>query len=164
MRTGSVLAAAWVSLVLVSGVYASGPSGLYILVEEVELGPTADAPEWIKIGGVFHSEIDVERENRFDDGSWGPKRGWAHFTLPDRKKDLARAEWRELATLAAKPEKEKKVVAFGSTMAQRLDRNAAGLVSGEKESAQSVPYYVDHGMYLIRDDAPPAVAVRKFPK
>jgi hypothetical protein len=162
MRTVSGLAAAWVSLVLVSGVYASEPSGLYILVEEVELGPTADAPEWIKIGGVFHSEIDVERKNRFDDGSWGPKRGWAHFTLPDRKKDLARAEWRELATLAAGT--QKKVVAFGSTMTGRFEGSASQLVSREKWSARPVPYSVDHGMYLIRDDAPPAMAVKNFPK
>ena len=160
MRTVSVFAAAWVSLVLVSGVYGSNPSGLYILVEEVELGPTADAPEWIKIRGVFNSEIDVERINRFND--YTPVRGWAYFTLPDRKKDLARAEWRELATLAARA--EKKVVAFGSTMTGRFEGSASQLVSREKGSAQPVPYSVDHGMYLIRDDAPPAMTVKNFPK
>lgn len=160
MRTGSVLAAAWISLVLVSGVYASEPSGLYILVEEVELGPTADAPEWIKIRGVFNSEVDVERKDRFND--YKPERGWAYFTLPAQKKDLARAEWRELANLAATT--EKKVVAFGSTMATPFERFARDFVKPEKESARPVPYSVDHGMYLIRDDAPPAVAVKKFPK
>ena len=159
MRTVSVLAAAWVSLVLVSGVYASEPSGLYILVEEVELGPTADAPEWIKIRGVFNSEVDVERKDRFND--YRPVRGWAYFTLPTSKKDLARAEWRELANLAATT--EKKVVAFGSTMAGPFDRRADQLVSREKESARPVPYSVDHGMYLIRDSAPPAVAVKSVP-
>ena len=160
MRTGSVLAAAWISVVLVSGVYASNLSGLYILVEEVELGPTADVPEWIKIRGVFNSEIDNERSTRFNDHT--PVRGWVYFTLPGSKKDLARAEWRELAILAAAP--EKKVVAFGSTMTDRFSGSAAQLVSREKEGARPVPYSVDHGMYLIRDDAPPAVAVKSFPK
>ena len=114
---------------------ASNPSGLYILVEEVELGPTADAPEWIKIRGVFNSEIDVERINRFND--YTPVRGWAYFTLPDRKKDLARAEWRELATLAATT--EKKVVALRSTMATPFERLASRLCQARKGERPTCP-------------------------
>ena len=143
-----MLAAAWVSLVLVSGVYASEPSGLYILVEEVELGPTADAPEWIKIRGVFNSEVDVERKDRFND--YRPVRGWAYFTLPTSKKDLARAEWRELANLAATT--EKKVVAFGSTMAGPFDMPCSEFRSrcGASATSHTMPALRRGFAYRIR--------------
>ena len=170
MKTSTMLAAGWVLLALVSRVYASEPTGLYAFVEEVELGPTESSPDWIKIRGVFMSEINVERSNRFEVEQPGgehmmPAKGWLYFTLPEDKRELARAEWKELAKEAARPEIDKKVVAFGSSHASRFVCGndlcfARYLVSPEKANAKQVPYPVGHGMYLIRDDSKPARRIK----
>jgi hypothetical protein len=149
------LAACCLLVALVGAAHASRPTGLYVLVEEVELGPPGRDPEWIKIRGIFMSEPASDETQRAS--TYGPIRGWANFKLPARKQDLARLEWKDFAGATGK------VVAFGS-------KNATIMRSGgvkrfvKPKAAQATPvfYPVEHGMYLIRDDSKPARDLRAF--
>jgi hypothetical protein len=149
------LAACFLLVALIGVAYASRPAGLYVLVEEVELGPQGRDPEWIKIRGVFMNEPASDETQKAS--TYGPIRGWVNFKLPGSKRDLARLEWKDFAGATGK------VVAFGS-------KNATIMRSGgvkrfvKPKAAQATPvfYPVEHGMYLIRDDSKPAIDLRAF--
>jgi hypothetical protein len=153
------LAAFCLSLVLVGVAYASLPSGIYVLVEEVELGPQVTQPQWIRIRGVFMNEPSFDESPPFP--NYGPVRGWANFGLPKQKQkqDLARREWKDFA------DSKGKVVAFGSAYAPILRTTAvAHFVRADANAAKArqKEYPVEHGMYLIRDDSKPAKALIDF--
>jgi hypothetical protein len=152
------LAAFAASLALVGVAQASEPAGLYVLVEEVEVGGgQGEKTEWIKIRGVFMNEPSFHERPPFPT-TYGPKRGWAHFSLPDQKQELARLEWKDFTRLA-----KGDIVAFGSTHANKLPTGSVDtFVSDRKADARSVQYPVDHGMYLIHPDRKPAETLKTF--
>src|SRR5262245_25723719 len=157
MLRSIVLAASCLLLALVGVASASTPAGLYVLVEEVELGPQGKEPEWIKIRGVFMNEPS------FDDSSvagptYGPVQGWGLFGLPNHKQELARLEWRDLASTKGK------VVAFGSAYAPVFHPAVAHHIKPDPVQALKVPYLVDHGLYLLRENSEPAKKLLDFRK
>ena len=156
MMRSVVLAASCLFLASVGVASASNPAGLYVLVEEVEVAP-GPAPEWIKIRGVFMNEPAFD-DNTADKSVYGPIQGWAFFTIPDKKKDLARLEWKDFASAKGK------VVAFGSAFAAVFHPSVSVHIKEKAEPGSPQPYPVDHGMYLLRESSEPAQRLIKFRK
>src|SRR5207253_418191 len=92
-------------LVLVPGVLllatvnliASGPVGIYGIIEKVILEPNENSPERIQIWGAF----------AFVDGGPSrpgaiskPQRGYLYFTLPPGNDQAAKTEWADFKVLA----------------------------------------------------------------
>jgi hypothetical protein len=139
-------------------VRASGPTGLYVLVEEVVLEPAgAKEPERIKIRGVFMNELDSGDQQH---AARKPKQGWMTFKLTRGKEDLCRLEWKDVKALAG----QNKVVAFGSAHTPYLDKYRVEVAVHPKPAAEPLEYPVDHGMYLLRPDSEPARKLKDFRK
>ena len=75
---------------------ASGPIGIYALVDKVAFEPNADKPERIRIAGVFSvAEETPDNSTVYS----APQRGYLYFGLPglpSGNQDLARREWADL--------------------------------------------------------------------
>ncbi len=65
--------------------YASGPIGVYALVEKVTFEPAADKPDRIRISGVFLTAEDGS-SNIYS----APLRCYLYFSLPRGNEQLAR--------------------------------------------------------------------------
>jgi hypothetical protein len=149
--------------------------GLYVLVQEVQLDSETE-PTWIKIRGVFLNEVTGavapwEREDEF-----GPRHGWVHFELPEKKDQAnARAEWKDLKEEAKHPLRDRQVLALGSaTWINPVFHNGnvnwkenckvGNLVKEVKEDAKSIPYPVNNGLLRIRQDSVPDRILKKILK
>jgi hypothetical protein len=90
---------------------ASGPIGIYALVDKVAFEPNADKPERIRISGVFSvAEETPDNSTVYS----APQRGYLYFTLPGLpsvNQDLARREWADLNSVAG----TRQVVGFGAS-------------------------------------------------
>ena len=113
-RAGTVIAA--VSLLFAtSHVAASGPLGIYAIVERVVLEPNDSAPERIQVWGAFayydaYSPSGISA--RGVDGGLtvsAARRGYMYFRLPDSGAKLVRTEWADLKAVAGTGQ----AVAFG---------------------------------------------------
>ena len=102
-------AAAVLAVALNPGViHASGPIGVYALVDKVTFEPSADKPELIRISGIFITAIDTpDNATVYSE----PQRGNLYFRLPPGKEELARREWADLKSVAG----TRQVVGFGSS-------------------------------------------------
>jgi hypothetical protein len=88
-------------------VQASGPVGVYALIDRVVLEPSAENPERIQIYGVFSIRTGD------DQGAFqAPQRGYLYFTLPPgANRSLILREWSDLKAAAG----TRTVIAFGGT-------------------------------------------------
>jgi hypothetical protein len=155
MKKFTALVSLCAALLAAGPALASFPTALYVLVEEVQVGPpSADQPEWIKVRGIFMNEVrgsligDNERS--------GPRRGWAHFKLPadPAKRALALIEWKDLEQVAA----EHAVVAFGSEgprVMLRLQLYVGELIH-DTPAPNAIEFPVDHGMHRMSNNSEPA--------
>jgi hypothetical protein len=86
---------------------ASGPVGVYALIDKVTMEPSAENPERILIYGVF----SIRMGN--DQGSFqAPQRGYLYYTLPSgANRGLILREWSDLKAAAG----TRTVIAFGGT-------------------------------------------------
>jgi hypothetical protein len=156
-----------VFLALVAGARASEPCGIYARVAKVEVGPKAEAPEWVRIHGDF---IIVKSSNR----ELGPMRGYLYFSIVKGKEDLCRLEWADLQKLAGT---DNNFVAFGSAFSEinqqfaNDNENEAGKGPGVRKAdvppANPVPYPLNHGLYRLRtkgsdSPAPPVAKLLKY--
>ena len=95
-----------VAITLCPGVVtASGPIGVYALVDKVAFEPSSDKPERIRISGVFSTA--KERSDEY----LAPQRGYLYFRLPRENEELARREWADLKSIAGTHQ----VVGLGSS-------------------------------------------------
>jgi hypothetical protein len=158
MKKLTALISLCLALLAAGPALASYPTALYVLVEEVQVGPPgAGEPEWIKVRGIFMNEIrgrpitgDEQWARR-----WGARRGWAHFKLPadPAKRALALIEWKDLEQAAA----EHAVVAFGSVGPRPiLQQLYVGVLIHDTPVPDAVEYPVDHGMHRMGNDTEPA--------
>jgi hypothetical protein len=104
-----------VVLVAASRPSASGPVGLYGIVERVLFEPDAASPERVQVWGVF-AYADGRAAVGSVAGMSTAERGYLYFKLPgavsgagSSEVDLARREWADLASLAGTGQ----AVAFG---------------------------------------------------
>lgn len=114
MTLSRVSLAILVTVLTAASLIASGPAGIYALIDKVVFEPSEQSFERIQIWGTFsfyHSRPD--RMLRSDD-SLKPQRGYLYFALPrGSTRGAARLDWMDLKTVAGTGT----VVAFGKWVA-----------------------------------------------
>ncbi|HEY1760731.1 MAG TPA: hypothetical protein VGG72_35480 [Bryobacteraceae bacterium] len=101
LATATILAA-----LSIGTAQASGPVGVYALIDKVVLEPNADNPERILIYGVF--SIRTDNQGTFQ----APQRGYLYYSLPSgNNRALILREWSDLKAAAG----TRTVIAFGGT-------------------------------------------------
>jgi len=101
-----------VTVLAVGSVFASGPAGIYALIDKVVFEPNERSFERIQIWGSF--AFFYQRSDRVlrSDDALTPQRGYLYFKLPatESTRQAARAEWMDLKAVAGTSQ----VVAFGN--------------------------------------------------
>jgi len=115
MKWGCCLAAAVAAFCMGAGVcHASGPIGVYALVDKVTFEPSADHPERIRMSGVFVISSVPDGcgspSNPCSTSYSSPQKGYLYFSLPKQNADQALREWQDVKSLAGKGD----VFGFGS--------------------------------------------------
>lgn len=145
---------AWVGVV-----NASGPLGVYALVDKVTFEPSADKPERIRISGVFIAAKETP-DNSTVYGE--PQRGYLYLALSKAKADiaqqdlndaLARREWADLKSIAA----TRQVVGFGTSWFNRVRVRKA-----DEEAKTPDVYPMGNGLVKMNSDQPMAKALLDF--
>jgi hypothetical protein len=91
------------------GLFASGPVGIFGIIEKVVFEPNANAPERVQVWGAF---AYVEGANQDVLQASNVTRGYLYFRLPPggaREVDAVKLEWADLARVAGTGQ----AVAFG---------------------------------------------------
>ena len=125
-------------------VHASGPIGVYALVDKVTFEPNADKPERIRISGVFIAAKETP-DNSTVYGE--PQRGYLYFQLPKGNEDLARREWADLKSVAG----TRQVVGFGTSWFNRVH-----VTTPDKQPTSPAEYPMGNGVSKINSDQPRA--------
>jgi tryptophan synthase alpha subunit len=134
-------------------VHASGPIGVYALVDKVTFEPNAEKPERIRISGVFITA----KETPDNSTAYGePQRGYLYLALSKTKADLAqqelndglaRREWADLKSIAG----TRQVVGFGSSWGTKVQvRKSAG------DAKVPDVYPMGNGLVKMNSDQPRA--------
>ena len=116
-QVGMVMAAA----LTVTALKASGPVGLYSRVDHVVLEPNDQEPMEVQIWGAFSLAVPRTSEGQprpadgFGTVAFGNvyaavQTGYLYYTCPKGKESTCQAEWRDLLSVAGKPD----VVGFGA--------------------------------------------------
>jgi hypothetical protein len=136
MRT-AIVAATLAVIGIAIGVEASDRIGVYAVVDRVVFEPAGAAPERVQIWGAFAVATPNDRD------LYQPvQRGYLYFTTTESK-DLTRAEWNDLKSLAA----TKRIVAFSARFGQSVR------VRGDEEKPQAPDRYtLGVGIQTIRSD------------
>jgi hypothetical protein len=139
------------TVVLLAGIaQASGPIGVYALVDKVTFEPSAEKPERIKISGVFITAEDTPDNSTV---YASPQRGYLYFELPARNAELARREWSDLQSLAG----SRQVVGFGSSWGTK-----AHVKKSAEEAKSPEEYPAGNGLVKVNADQPRAKALLDY--
>ena len=144
-------AAAVLTITLCLGVVnASGPIGVYALVDKVAFEPSSDKPERIRISGVF-----IAAEETPDNSTVysAPQRGYLYFRLPKGEEQLARREWADLKSVAG----TRQVVGFGSGWETKVR-----VRKPNEEAKLPGDYLMGNGLVKINSDQPRAKALLDY--
>jgi len=101
-----------VPILLITGatLLASGPIGIFGIVEKVVFEPNEASAQRVQVWGAFaYADDGVSKPVGFS----APKRGYIYFSLPDgvvTKPEVARREWSDLKSVAGTGQ----AVAFGN--------------------------------------------------
>jgi hypothetical protein len=136
-------------------VHASGPIGVYALVDKVQFEPRAEKPERVRISGVF-----ITADGRSGEYYSAPQRGYLYFTLPrdsgDPTRDyveLARREWADLKAVAG----TRQVVAFGSSWGVKVR-----VRKPDEEAKAPDDFPMGNGVTKVNPDQPRAIALLDY--
>lgn len=141
----------WLAAVLMiwscTGVaHASGPVGVYALIDQVVIEPTAQNPQHIRIYGVF---VTAEPPS-YTYGA--PRRGMLYLSL-GKSPEQAKKEWADLQSVAG----TRQVVGFGGAWA------GAPLIRDPKDNSQYADEYIlNAGVVKVNPDHPQAKALLAF--
>jgi hypothetical protein len=129
---------------------ASGPIGVYALVDKVAFEPSSDKPDRIKISGVF-----IVAEETADNSTVysAPQRGYLYFVLPRGNEELARREWADLKSVAG----TRQVVGFGSSWGMKEH-----VRKPEEEAKVPSDFPIGNGVVKINADQPRAKALLDY--
>jgi hypothetical protein len=144
-------AAAVLTLTLCPGViHASGPIGVYALVDKVTFEPAAGKAERIRISGVF-----MVAEDRADNSTAYavPQRGYLYFTLTHGNEELAMREWADLNSIAG----TRQVVGFGSSWGSKVR-----VRKPDEDAKTPGEYPLGNGIVKINFDQPRAQALLTY--
>ena len=100
MKTARAILVAGVLLFAAADLIASGPVGIYAIIEKVIFEPSEQAPERIQIWGAF---AVVDGGLTRPGATSKPLRGYLYFKLPDgsaQEQAAAKTEWTDLKTVA----------------------------------------------------------------
>src|SRR2546427_1452320 len=98
MKTARAILVVGVLLFVAADLIASGPVGIYAIIEKVIFEPSEQAPERIQIWGAF---AVVEGGLARPGATSKPLRGYLYFKLPDGSAQAAaKTEWTDLKTVA----------------------------------------------------------------
>ena len=140
-------------------VHASGPLGVYALVDKVTLEPNAEKPERIRISGVFIAAKETP-DNSTVYGE--PQRGYLYLALPRGEADLARQElndalarreWSDLKSIAG----TRQVVGFGASWFNRVRVRKA-----DEEAKTPDVYPMGNGLVKMNPDQPMAKTLLEY--
>lgn len=151
MKLSSWPAAAVLAVAFCPGiVHASGPIGVYTLVDKVAFEPNSDKPERIRISGVF-----IAAEETPDNSTVysAPLRGYIYFALPKGNEELARREWADLKSVAG----TRQVVGFGSSWGTKVH-----VRKPDEEAKLPGSYPIGNGVVRINSDQPRARALLDY--
>jgi hypothetical protein len=148
MKSIVCFATALLAIALCLGVLnASGPIGVYALVDKVTFEPSADKPQRIRISGVF-----IIAEERSDAYS-APQPGYLYFVLPTGNEELVLREWADLKSIAG----SRQVVGLGSSWTGKVR------VRKSNEGAQSPDAHpMGNGLVKVNPDQPRAKALLDY--
>jgi hypothetical protein len=137
-----------VSPVLVT---ASGPIGVYALVDKVAFEPGSGEPRRIRISGVF-----IAAEETPDNSTVysTPQRGYLYLALPKGNEELARREWGDLKSVAG----TRQVVGFGSSWGAKVRVRKLD----DQEAKPPGDYPLGNGVVKINSDQPRARALLNY--
>jgi hypothetical protein len=140
-------------------IHASGPLGVYALVDKVTFEPNAEKPERIRISGVFIAAKETP-DNSTVYGE--PQRGYLYLVLTKVKGDLApqvsndalaRREWSDLKSIAG----TRQVVGFGTSWFNRVRVRKA-----DEEAKTPDIYPMGNGVVKMNPDQPMAKALLEY--
>ena len=98
MKTAKAILVVGVLLFAAADLIASGPVGIYAIIEKVIFEPSEQAPERIQIWGAF---AVVDGGLTQPGATSKPLRGYLYFKLPDGSAQAAaKTEWTDLKTVA----------------------------------------------------------------
>lgn len=109
MKTSKPILLALFLFIAVLPARASGPIGIYGIVEKVIFEPSESSPERIQVFGAF-ALVDGGVGN--PQGATTPKRGYLYFSLPEDRplQEAAKKEWADLKAVAGTGQ----AIGFGS--------------------------------------------------
>jgi len=148
--------AAAAALLMVVGVKASDPVGVYAMVERVVFEPSEAAPKNVQIWGAFTPSVEPPRPTYKPEQAYGPiERGYMYFTCAADKAKVCAAEWSDLNSVAGKSE----VVGFSS----RWPRFTARVRPASETPASPDTYISNFGVVKVGKygDYPTLVAALK---
>jgi hypothetical protein len=129
---------------------ASGPIGIYALVDKVAFEPNADKPERVRISGVFSvAEETPDNSTVYS----APQRGYLYFGLPKGSQDLARREWADLNSIAG----TRQVVGFGASWGPKIRVRKL-----DEDAKAPEEYPIANGVVKINADHPRAKALLDY--
>lgn len=151
IRWATAVAPILVTTAWLGVVHASGPIGVYALVDKVVLEPNADKPERIRISGVFITAKETP-DNSTVYGE--PQRGYLYFRLPKgNNEDLARREWVDLKSIAG----TRQVVGLGTSWGAKVH-----VTTPDREPTSPAEYPMGNGLVKINSDQPRAKELLDF--
>jgi hypothetical protein len=150
MKLVACSATAVLSIMCLGIGYASGPIGVYALVEKVAFEPSADKPDHIRITGVF-----ITAEEGSSDVYSAPQRGYLYLALPRGNEQLARREWEDLKSIAG----SRQVVGLGSVWSGRA---RVRVRKSDEEAKSPDDYPLGNGLVKINADQPRAKALLDY--
>jgi hypothetical protein len=103
--------AAACALLMVAGVKASDPIGVYAIVERVVFEPSEAAPKTAQIWGAFTPSVEPPRPTYKPEQAYGEvQRGYVYVSCPADKASMCAAEWSDIKSVAGKGE----IIGFGT--------------------------------------------------
>jgi hypothetical protein len=145
-----------VAATLYTGIaHASGPIGVYALVDKVAFEPSSDNPERIRISGVFSAaqETTGRSTNQHATVYSAPQRGYLYFRLPGSNAELAQREWADLKSVAG----TRQVVGFGAGLGPKVH-----VTTLDEEPKSPAEYPMGNGVVKINSDQPSARALLNY--
>jgi hypothetical protein len=139
--------------------HASGPVGVYALIDKVALEPNVDHPDRVRISGVFILSSVPDGcgppSNPCATSYSNPQRGYLYCSLPAQDSGQALHEWSDLKSVVG----TQQVVGFGSGW---FRNDLKVHKAGEKpESPQPWPLN-NNGVVKVNPEQPQAKALLNF--
>ena len=134
--------------------HASGPLGVYGIVDKVVFEPNEASPQRVQVWGVFMYAIDSASNNPALSQA---ARGYLYYTLPTpgSQSDIAMKEWNDLKAVAGTGQ----VVGFGSGWFSSTETRVRP--AGERPTAPSA-YHLNMRIVKLTDSGTQAAVVKQL--